>query len=190
MKNTKINFIRDGINCSGNADVFTKEDIPSIVKAYFAWKDLNNIYTNYEMRRANFPELLSEGLTSALLGWPRTNGANITGLPSNSMDLIDLETGEMVQLKACSTDNRHNPGPTSFGPRTEFDKLIFMHMDCENDTAYWYKLDESEYKNWRVNRNETVADQQATGRRPRLTVINKIKENNLAPFMSYTFSKN
>lgn len=187
MENKEINFIRNGINCNGKADIFDTTDLEPITKAYFAWKNLNNVYSEYAMRRANFPELLSEGLTSALMGWVRTNGTNITGLPSCSMDLIDLTTGEMIQLKACSTDSKHEPGPTSFGPRSEFDKLIFMHMNCDTDTASWYLLDENEYKHWKVNRTETIADQQAVGRRPRLKVLDKIKENNLVPFMTFTF---
>lgn len=190
MKNMKISFVREGITCSGKADVFEEEDLPFITNAYFAWKELNQVYAKYNMRRANFPELLSEGLTSVLMKWPRTNGTIFIGLDNNSMDLIDTKEGKTIQLKSCSTDAEHEPGPTSFGPKTEFDRLIFMHMDCENDTASWYELDESEYKNWKVNRNETIADQQKAGRRPRLTILNKIKENNLVPFMTYTFIKN
>lgn len=120
------------------------------------------------MRRANFPEFLSEGLTSALMNWPCTNGTSFVGLDNNSMDLVDTKNGKTIQLKSCSTDAKHNPGPISFGLRTKFDKLISMHMNCENDTA----------------------DQQKIGRCPRLTILNKIKENNLVPFMTYTFSKN
>lgn len=187
--NVKIEFERQGIKCSGCADFFDEFDINTIKKAYFAWKDSNEVYSTYGMRRANFPELISEGLTSALFGWCRTNGTTINGLPSNSMDLIDTKTGDMIQLKACSTDATHAPGPTSFGPRTEFDILIFMHMDCDTDTAYWYKLDAETYKNIKANKRETIGDQQAQGRRPRVTLLPKIEAENIKPFFTYTFKK-
>lgn len=187
MKTEKINFTRNGIHCSGQADMYDNTDLEAIRKTYFAWKNLNEVYTDYGVRRANFPELLSEGLTACLFGWGRTNGTNITGLSSNSMDLIDLETGDMIQLKACSTDASHNPGPTSFGPSSEFDKLIFMHMDCATDTAYWYELKADEYKNWKVNRTETIGDQQAQGRRPRVTILPKIKDAGLTPIRTFKF---
>jgi len=187
--NVKVEFKRRGINCSGYVDSFDESDINIITKAYFAWKDSNEVYNAYGMRRANFPELISEGLTSAIFGWKRTNGTNITGLPSNSMDLIDTETGDMIQLKACSTDANNRPGPTSFGPRTEFDILIFMHMDCTTDTAFWYKLDAESYKNIHVNKRETIGDQQAQGKRPRVTFLPKIEKEKIEPFFTYTFKK-
>ena len=185
MENKKITFMRENIECSGNADVFTVEDIPIIEKAYYAWKASNEVYATYGMRRANLPELISEGLTSAMFGWPRTNGTSFSGLPASSMDLIDMETGDMVQLKACSTDAVHKPGPTSFGPTTEFDSLIFMHVDCETDTINWYKLDAESYKDIKVNRTETIGDQQKQGRRPRVTLLPKILSAGIEPFYTY-----
>jgi hypothetical protein len=187
MQTKKINFIRENVECSGMADMYDDTDLEVIKKAYFAWKDLNEVYAQYGIRRANFPELLSEGLTACLFGWGRTNGTNISGLPSNSMDLINLESGDMIQLKACSTDASHKPGPTSFGPASEFDKLIFMHMDCATDTAYWYELKADEYKTWKVNRTETIEDQQAQGRRPRVTILPKIAEAGLTPIKVFKF---
>lgn len=103
------------------------------------------------------------------------------------MDLIDINTGDMIQLKACSTDKMHNPGPTSFGPDTEFDKLFFMHMDCDTDTAYWYELKANEYKQWKVNRSQTIEDQQKQGKRPRITILPKIKEAGLTPIKTFKF---
>lgn len=189
MKKTNVTFVRQGVNCTGHADYFEQEDLPEIIKVYFSWKELNEIYTKYDMRRANFPELLSEGLTSLLFGYGRTNGSTINGLPSSSMDLIDIDSGDMIQLKSCSTDGVHDPGPTSFGPSSEFDRLLFMHMDCVNDTAYWYELESNEYKNWQVNRRETIGDQQAQGRRPRVTILPKVRQANLKPIKSFSFSE-
>lgn len=180
-------FIRNGIKCTGSGDFFEDFDEELLNNYYFSWKELNKINKTYGMRRINLPELLSEGLSSMLFGWVRTNASIISGCPSSSCDLIDLDSGELIQLKSCSTWNGSTPGPTSFGPRTEFDKLIFMHLDCDNNIAKFYELDSNTYKDWKVNRVETIADQQAQGRRPRVSILPKIKEYNINPFFTYTF---
>jgi hypothetical protein len=64
-----------------------------------------------------------------------------------------------------------------------------MHLDCEEDVAKFYVLDAEDYKNWNVNRHETIADQQAQGRRPRVTILPKIREFGIEPFYTYTFEK-
>lgn len=192
MKNINIKFNRHNITCTGMADLFDNTDLAILNKCYFGWKDLNAVYKKYGMRRANLPELLSEGLASALFGWVRTNGQQINGLESSSCDLIDLkgEDGKQtIQLKGCSTTSENRPGPTSFGPRSEFDRLIFMHLDCDIDTAYFYELEADTYQNWKVNRNETIADQQAQGRRPRVTILSHVKESGLIPFKTYHFDR-
>lgn len=187
MFNDSFTFKRNGFICSGAGDYFEDTDDSMFKQCYFAWKSLNEVNVNYGMRRMNLPELLSEGLSSMLFGWVRTNGTAIKGCESSSCDLIDLDTGELIQLKACSTCTNKQPGPTSFGPRSEFDRLIFMHLDCDNDMAYFYELNADDYKDWPVNRNETIAAQQAQGRRPRVTILPKIQEYGIQPFASYSF---
>ncbi len=187
METKKFNFVREGINCSGTGDFFDIADKEILNKYYFSWKNLNEVNTSFGMRRANLPEMLSEGLASMLFGWARTNASTINGCSSSSCDLVDLETGELIQLKGCSTAKNKPAGPTSFGPRSEFDKLVFMHLDCEEDTAYFYVLEAETYQDWKVNRNETIGDQQAQGRRPRTTILPKIKESGISPILTYHF---
>lgn len=187
MNTTTFSFTYNDTACQGSGDVFTTADLPELNKAYFGWKALNNFFVSMNCRRTNLPEALSEGLAAALFGWVRTNASAISGLKSSSCDLVDVENGKLIQLKACSTSADKQPGPTSFGPRTEFDTLIFMHLDCDNDTASFYELDADTYKDWRVNRTETIADQQAQGRRPRVTILPKIQANGIQPFKTYKF---
>ena len=187
MYQDKFNFIREGVNCSGTGDFFEESDRVVLNKYYHSWKSLNEVNVSFGMRRANLPEMLSEGLASMLFGWVRTNSSTITGCSSSSCDLVDINTGELIQLKGCSTTATKPAGPTSFGPRSEFDKLIFMHLDCEADTAYFYVLDAETYQDWKVNRTETIADQQAQGRRPRVTILPKVKESGIEPIMVYHF---
>lgn len=180
-------FMRDGVKCSGTGTFFEASDKDTLDKYYFSWKNMNEVNVAFGMRRANLPEMLSEGLSSMLFGWARTNATHLTGCESSSCDLVNLETGKLIQLKGCSTTSDRAPGPTSFGPRSEFDELIFMHLDCENDKAIFYKLDSEEYKDWQVNRTQTIADQQAEGRRPRVVILPKIQANNIQPFYTYSF---
>lgn len=188
MKTANFKFVRDGINCSGTGSFFEITDKDTLNKYYHSWKSLNEVNVAFGMRRANLPEMLSEGLASMVFGWARTNASTINGCPSSSCDLVDLENGKLIQLKGCSTSKERNAGPTSFGPRSEFDELVFMHLDCDTDTAYFYRLDADTYKNWKVNRTETIADQQAQGRRPRVTILPKIVENNIKPIYTYSFN--
>lgn len=186
IKNAK--FIRNNTPCTISVgELFSQEDLVAMNHYYKNWKALNEENLRFKMRRANLPELLSEGLASALFGWVRTNATTISGCPSSSCDLVNTETGELIQLKACSTTANTPAGPTSFGPSSEFDTLIFMHLDCEANIASFYKLDANEYKNWAVNYNETIADQQAQGRRPRVIILPKIKASNIQPFYVYSF---
>lgn len=188
MFKESFKFVREGITCSGTGDFFEDTDKAILDKYYHSWKGLNEVNVAFGMRRANLPELLSEGLASMLFGWVRTNASTITGCPSSSCDLIDLDRGKLIQLKGCSTTKNTSVGPTSFGPRSEFDELVFMHLDCDTDTAYFYFLDANTYKDWKVNRTQTIADQQAQGRRPRVTILPKIKESGIEPIMTYHFN--
>ena len=187
MYNENFTFERNGIICSGSGDFFEEKDKNTLNKYYHSWKDLNEVNVAFGMRRANLPEMLSEGLASMLFGWVRTNASTISGCTSSSCDLIDIDRGKLIQLKGCSTSQNRPAGPTSFGPLSEFDELVFMHLDCDNDTAYFYFLESEDYKDWKVNRTETIADQQAQGRRPRVTILPKIKENNIEPVLVYHF---
>ena len=188
METKFVEFEKDGKECSGNMTFFNQKDIDNIKEIYFKWKELNHLYHLYEVRRANVPELITECLTSAVFGWGRVNNVRLQGLSKSSMDLIDVTTGEAIQLKACSTDKGKIAGPTSFGPDSYFDKLVFMHIDCEKDEAKWYVFENENYKTWKVNKNETVAEQQKAGKRPRLNLLKKVEENQIKPIATFSFS--
>ena len=126
-------------------------------------------------------------MTSALFGYARTNNSTVTNIDS-SADLVDVETGDAIQVKSISVDGTGNGGPTSFGPNT-FDRLIVAHFRLDEDRAYFYNVDAHDYKNWKVNNNETIGDQQAQGKRPRLLLLPIIHEENIEPFAIYDFRK-
>lgn len=187
MKEFKFEFEKNGTKVEGEGELFDNDDLAVLNDFYNSWKTLNRVNMTYGCRRSTLPELLSEGLASALFGYVRTNNTSIKGLDSSSCDLIDINSGETIQLKACSTTSTKKPGPTSFGPRTQFDRLIFLHLDCDKNIANFYNLDAKTYKQIKVNKTETIADQQQQGRRPRVVLLSKIQEENIKPFFSYQF---
>lgn len=170
----------------GMGDFFTKEDLKAINRRYMSWKLGNEDDLMFGCRRTNLPEILTEGLASALLGMPRTNNMQLHNI-DESADLVDAVTGEVIQIKGISTIGEDNGGPTSFGPRTTFDRLIVIHVRVDQNKAYFYELSAEEHKAWPVNKNETIADQQEVGRRPRVTILPIIKKQELAPFIVYNY---
>lgn len=170
----------------GIGDFFTEEDLPAINSHYMQWKFLNEQNLAYGYRRINLPEILTEGLASVLLKMPRTNNTTLCNI-GGSADLVDVTTGAEVQIKGISTIGEESGGPTSFGPRTEFTRLIVIHVRVDQNKAYFYELSADEYKTWEVNKNENLEDQQEAGKRPRLTILPIIKKKGIIPFMVYNY---
>lgn len=171
---------------SGYGDFFGEAELVSINEMYFHWKELSKRFQYYGCRRINLPEVLSEGLSSALFGWARTNALPLVNIPE-SADLVDIITGDAIQVKGISTEGDDTGAPTSFGPNTVFDRLIVMHVRLDEDKAYFYELNAQEYKDWKVSGSASLREQQAEGRRPRLLLLPLIREFGLEPIMTYSF---
>ena len=174
---------------SGFGDFFTKEELEPLTDMYFDWKATCLKYQYYGFRRPNLPEPISEGLSSALFGWARTNNMPLENI-EGSADLVDIIEGSAIQVKGISTRDEKDGGPTSFGPKSEFDRLIIQHVRLDEDKAYFYEIPNPQrYKEWKVNENQTIADQQAQGKRARINMIPILKELNLQPFFVYDFNE-
>lgn len=135
------------------------------VKAYWLWKELNAIIKNSHNRGINFPETISETLLCYALDFELNRG---TG-----GDARNPNTDEVCEVKATSNWNRDM---SSFSPTESFDRLYFIRLNQREDEAFVYDLDlnSHELKLISVNRSQTVGDQQAQGRRPRFSIIDKI----------------
>lgn len=172
---------------SGVGDFFTKEDLSAINQFYASWKGMNEISSQYDVRRVNLPEFITEGLASILMNMPRTNDKSLKGIPG-SADLVDTNTGEAIQIKGVSTiDDKDIGGPSSFGPNTVFDRLIVVHVRIDINKAFFYELDAKEYTTWLANQNETFEDQKKDKRRPRKHLLPIIREKEISPFITYNF---
>lgn len=178
----------DNADKSGYGDFFGKEELASINEMYHAWKDLGEKFQYYGCRRINLPEVLSEGLASALFGWARTNNLPLCHI-EGSADLVDVKTGDAIQVKGISLWGEGDGAPTSFGPNSKFDRLIVMCVRLDEDKAYFYEMNAKEYKDWKVNGQMSLKEQQAEGRRPRLLLMPIIREQNIQPFAVYDFNE-
>lgn len=143
-----------------------------IKQAYQKWKDLNEIISNeMDSRKVNLPEAISENIACYALGY--TRNMDSTG---DARDMF----GNLIEIKA--TANFYSD-LSSFSPETNFDKLIFVRLNLNEDKAYIYDLglNGKEFGNLSVNHFETVANQQKQGRRPRLSLIKYIEEKGIKP---------
>ena len=185
MNKVKFNVTReDGKNYSGTGILFTEALKKELVDDYFIWKKINERQEAYGARRLNFPESISEGLGCYSLNLLRTNKTEIKGANSSSCDAIDPNTGLTYQFKACSTVGLNPKGsPSSFGPRSESDVLIYLHMDCEEDKMYFYEFNEN-INGIRLNATETFKDQCDKGLRPRFNLLPIIKRDKI-PYFGY-----
>lgn len=138
--------------------------INDVCDSYFKWKDLNNSLKNYVSRGINFPETISEPMGCYALDylWNKGSGG----------DAQDRE-GRKIEMKATSN---FNSDLTSFGPKCDFEYLVFLRLDYNNNKLYIYDtgIDAEELKTLPANKKETVGEQQAQKRRPHISIIETV----------------
>lgn len=149
----------------------TKEIFNLACDLYPKWKALNSGIKEFNTRGVNFPDAISESMVCYALGFKRNCG--------KSGDATDLE-GNLIEIKAAS---KHDDDLSSFSPNTKFDKLFFLRLNQEKDTAEIYdmQMNFSAFEKLEVNKTQSVKEQQNEGRRPRLSLIKIIEQQNLKP---------
>lgn len=146
--------------------------INDVCDSYFKWKDLNNSLKNYVSRGINFPETISEPMGCYALGYLWNKGS--------AGDAQD-RNGRKIEMKATSN---FDSDLTSFGPKCDFDNLVFLRLDYSNNKLYIYDtgLNSEELKKLPANSKETIGDQQLQKRRPHVSIIKiLIEERQLEP---------
>lgn len=142
--------------------VIDAERLDATCNAYFKWKDLNTYIRDNSHRGINMPDAISEPLGCYCLGllWNRGNAVG---------DATNPETRAKVEFKATS---RFEGDLSSFGPGCQFDNLVFLRFDTTNDKLYLYDLhiNSDELGTYPANSTQTIADQQAQGRRPHVSL--------------------
>ena len=143
------------------------------------WKSLKMGMREYKSREPNFPEGLSEVAFCLHSGSGRF--IKLKGNSKASFDTFDLQDNRSEQIKACSVEY----DLTSFGPKSVWDDIYFLDFFNEGllDGRFdIYQIPTGLILNMKVNKDQTVADQQNQGRRPRFSIKRKIiKELNIKP---------
>lgn len=168
MKDCKIK-LKNGSTVIGNE--FNQDDFESLKEIFKDWINLNNKLKSFHGRGINVPDVMSEGLFCFLFDAVRTN--SIPG--SKSYDCVIKKTGEGVQIKSASILK----DCTSFGPTSTWDLLYYVDFapnGCVDGNVFFYEIPSSEVYNLVLNKkkNETFADQQSQGRRPRFSIKKEI----------------
>lgn len=158
---------------------FGKKDAKTFKKLFDIWVKLNNGLSKYG-RKVNIPEVLSEGMFCVFSNSVRYQ-RKLKGKGSASFDTINLKTGEREQIKASSIES----DLTSFGPKSEWDKLYFMNFYNNGNPDGTFDVYEIPnrliYKN-KVNSAQTMKKQQEEKRRPRFSIMKDIiKPNKIKP---------
>ncbi len=135
------------------------------VEMYFLWKELDTRIRSSATRGVNFPETISEALCCYVMGfkWNKGTGG----------DAFDEVNNRIIEMKATSN---YNSDTTSFSPSEQFDDLFFLRLNKRTDELYIYDtgINSDALKQIKVNKTQTLEEQQLAGRRPRFSVINHI----------------
>lgn len=138
--------------------------INNVCDNYFKWKSLNDSLKSFCSRGINMPDNISEPIGCYCLNylWNKGSGG----------DAVSRD-GRKIEFKASSN---FDSDLTSFGPKCEFDNLVFLRFDLNNNMCYVYDtgLSSDEVKKLHVNNTQTVEDQQMQGRRPHIRLIDEV----------------
>ena len=148
--------------------------IDETCNAYFKWKDLNTYISNNSHRGINMPDAISEPIGCYCLGLLWNRGDEVG-------DATDPNTGKKIEFKATS---RFDGDLSSFGPRTQFDDLVFLRFKLDENLVYVYDLqiNSDEFGKFPANKTQTIQDQKNQGRRPHVSLYSLfVKAMNLKP---------
>lgn len=179
MKTEKYKIKVFGKQCIVELMSFDKQDKRKWKRLFDTWKKLKLGLRGYKSREPNFPEGLSEVAFCLYSGSKRF--ISLKGNVNSSFDTFNMKTGKAEQIKACSVES----DLTSFGPRSRWDDLYFL--DFYNDgkldgTFNLYKIPTKTIYSMKVNKNQTLKQQQSQEKRPRFSIIKEIiKKKKLKP---------
>ena len=148
------------------ADLYSKEILKQqyeIHKNYVINRKNSSKLLNINFRLPCIPEDISENMIKFII---HKNGDNTSSWNCKG-DLLSSIEGK--QECKCFTST----GPISFTPSSEWDSIYFLDAtewlnDCFKLYKFPYKRTSYEWKNIKVNKNQTFEDQSLQGRRPRI----------------------
>lgn len=153
---------------------FDKKDKKIFKKTFKKYQSINKILKNKlkATRIMNFPDALSESIFCLEMNCGKLLGAEKSSGYSTSFDAYDMQKEKRIQIK-CSASS----GPSSFGPRSQYDEIYFIDFANKGfvDGNYKiYMLKNEDIDNVKVNKKQKLTDQQQQDRRPRFEIRNAI----------------
>jgi len=147
-------------------DKYTKEILKQqyeMHKNYVINRKNSSKLLNINFRLPCIPEDISENMIKFII---HKNG-DVTSSWNCKGDLLSSIEGK--QECKCFTSS----GPISFTPSSEWNSIYFLDAtewlnDCFKLYKFPYKRTSDEWKNIKVNKNQTFEDQSLQGRRPRI----------------------
>lgn len=179
MRTNTIQTTCFGSTCQMTVMEFDKNDGIEWKKVFDQWKGLKLGLKSYKAREPNFPEGLSE---VAFCLWSQSSRyLSSKKLSNTSFDTFNTNTNRAEQIKACSVEQ----DLTSFGPKSRWDDLYFLDFfngGLVDGCFDIYKIPSDLIYNHKVNKNQTLKEMQALGKRPRFSIKKHlVVEMNLKP---------
>ena len=149
---------------------------------YESWQQQRILMKKHDGRMPNIPEAMTEGLIAYVTdgGVRKIKAITPKGIKA-SYDCYNLNKKNRIQVKASSS-----AGPTSFGPKTEWDELYLVDFYNNGNVDGNFKIYDAtkvDIDSIMVNTDETIGDQKKAGRRPRVSMFNIIEQENLKPVL-------
>jgi len=162
---------------------FDLNDRSTIKKMVEIWINLSDLLESFGARRVNIPEGISEPLfclAMADLNHEIVRCTENITQANTSFDCYNLKTNKRIQVKACSVPK----DLSSFGPKSVFDEIYLVYLPNIkiNGAFSIYQITPDKIYTHKVNKNQTLKDQQLEGKRPRFSIYKDIiLPNNLQP---------
>jgi len=135
--------------------------IDETCSAYFKWKDLNTYISNNSHRGINMPDAISEPMGCYCLGFEWNRGDEVGDATAPD--------GRKIEFKATS---RFEGDLSSFGPKCQFDDLVFLRFNTQENLLFVYDLhiNSNDFGKFPANSTQTIQDQKNQGRRPHVSL--------------------
>jgi hypothetical protein len=135
--------------------------IDETCNAYFKWKDLNTYISNNSHRGINIPDAISEPMGCYCLGFEWNRGDEVGDATAPD--------GRKIEFKATS---RFEGDLSSFGPKCQFDDLVFLRFNIKENLLFIYDLNvnSEEFGKYPANSAQTIQDQKDQRRRPHVSL--------------------
>ena len=134
-------------------------------------EDINSKLVSKKIRRANFPEVISENIVLFYLKKHKSNNCTYTWDTTGDLLKIQNNIKYKIEIK-CSSST----GPLSFSPNNNFDELYCVDAtDFLNNNFKIYKINET-IDNLQINKTQTFLDQCNQKRRPRISLEHILKQ--------------